>query len=80
MNKRFIYLVITILIFSLILVKCNNKRPTKLRILVTPTAVSHSFWISVKLGAEAAGEDIGVDVMWKGPNKETNVNNQISII
>ncbi len=59
---------------------CNNRKSTKLRILVTPKAVVHSFWVSVRDGALAAGDDLGVDVIWKGPPTETNIDNQISII
>ncbi len=77
---RFIFLIVTIFVFSLINLSCNNRKSTKLRILVTPKAVVHSFWVSVKLGADAAGEDFDVDVIWKGPPTETNIDNQISII
>ena len=73
---RVIFLII-VLFFN---VSCSNKKSQKLRILVTPKAVVHSFWVSVKVGADSAGKELGVEVIWKGPPSETNVDNQIAII
>lgn len=39
-----------------------------------------SFWVTVKAGADSAGKEFGVDVIWKGPPTEADVNNQISIL
>src|SRR5881409_3676589 len=36
-------------------------------IAVIPKGVAHYFWQSVHAGAEAAGKEFGVAVMWKGP-------------
>jgi ribose transport system substrate-binding protein len=51
-----------------------------LRILVTPQSVVASFWVTVKAGADSAGKELGVEVIWKGPPTEADVNNQISIL
>jgi ribose transport system substrate-binding protein len=51
----------------------------RLEIAVIPKGVSHQFWLTVKAGADKAGEDLGVDVLWQGPAKETEVDKQLNI-
>ncbi len=49
-------------------------------IAVIPKATSHLFWISVKTGAEAAGKEFGVEIVWNGPAQETDYSRQIQIL
>src|SRR5947207_146811 len=49
-------------------------------IAVIPKGVAHYFWQSVHAGAEAAGKEFGVEVMWKGPAQETDYSGQINIV
>jgi ribose transport system substrate-binding protein len=51
-----------------------------LRIAVIPKGTTHIYWKTVKLGAEAAGKDLGVDIIWKGPVKENDRGDQISMV
>jgi ribose transport system substrate-binding protein len=53
------------------------KRPV---IAVIPKGVSHSFWLTVKAGADAAGAEFDVEVDWKGPASETDISGQINIV
>ena len=55
----------------------GKKQPT---IAVIPKGVSHSFWQSVKTGADAAGKDLNVKIIWKGPAMETDYAGQVSIV
>lgn len=55
----------------------GNKQPT---IAVVPKGVSHSFWQSVKTGADAAGKDLNVKIIWKGAASETDYAGQVSIV
>ena len=55
----------------------NNSQKT---IAVIPKGVSHSFWQTVKAGAEAAGKDLNVKIDWKGPAQETDITGQINIV
>lgn len=55
----------------------SSKQPT---IAVIPKGVSHSFWQSVKAGADAAGKDLNVKIIWKGPAMETDYAGQVSIV
>src|ERR1044072_1956831 len=52
----------------------------KRTIAVIPKGVSHFFWQSVHAGAEAAGKETGVEIMWKGPAQETDYAGQTNIV
>jgi ribose transport system substrate-binding protein len=49
-------------------------------VAVIPKGLVHQFWLTVKAGAEAAGREHGAAVLWKGPNAETDIEEQINII
>jgi ribose transport system substrate-binding protein len=55
----------------------EDSRP---RIAVIPKGTTHVFWKSVEAGARAAGQDLGVEVVWKGPLKENDRAQQIAIV
>ena len=40
----------------------------------------HQFWQAVKAGADKAGQDLGVDVTFDGPDNETQVDKQIDML
>jgi ribose transport system substrate-binding protein len=50
------------------------------RIAVVPKGTAHSFWLAVRAGAEAAGKEAGCEIIWNGPEAETEVSRQIDII
>jgi ribose transport system substrate-binding protein len=52
----------------------------KLTIAVIPKGTTHSYWKSVEAGARKAGEELGVNVIYKGPLKEDDRAQQISIV
>jgi ribose transport system substrate-binding protein len=52
----------------------------KLRIAVIPKGSTHIFWQSVKLGADRAGSELGVEIIWKAPVKENDRSMQISLV
>lgn len=54
-----------------------NKKPV---IAVIPKGVSNFFWQAVKAGAEAAGQETGVSIYWKGPSNETDVTSQVNVV
>jgi ribose transport system substrate-binding protein len=51
-----------------------------LSIVVIPKGTTHVFWKSVEAGAKKAGEDLGVQVTWKGPLQENDRAQQIQIV
>jgi ribose transport system substrate-binding protein len=52
----------------------------KLEIAVVPKGVAFDFWLSVKAGAEKAGNEHDALITWKGPEQETQVKEQQDMI
>lgn len=52
----------------------------KYTIAVIPKGTTHVYWKAVEAGAKKAGEDLGVDIIWKGPLKEDNKDEQIKVV
>ena len=52
----------------------------KKRIAVIPKGTTHVFWKSVEAGAKKAGEELGVEIIWKGPLKENDRSQQIQVV
>ncbi|MEN6608071.1 MAG: substrate-binding domain-containing protein, partial [Bryobacteraceae bacterium] len=69
---------IAVLLLCVLLAGCNRSR--KRVIAVVPKGTAHLFWVSVHAGAMAAGEDLGVEVLWNGTNQETEYARQIQIV
>lgn len=68
------------------LVSCDKPAETSggpgegMRVAVIPKGTTHVFWKSVEAGANDAGKELGVKISWKGPLKENDRAQQISII
>ncbi len=52
-------------------------RPT---IAVIPKGTTHVFWKSVEAGSRRAGEELGAEVLWKGPLTENDRAQQIQLV
>ncbi len=52
----------------------------EIQIAVIPKGTTHAFWKSVQLGAEKAGQELGVKVIWQGPQKEDDRQMQIQVV
>jgi len=52
----------------------------KARIAVIPKGTTHEFWKAIHLGAVQAAEEFGVEVIWKGPQKEDDRAQQITVV
>jgi ribose transport system substrate-binding protein len=63
-----------------VLALAGCKSSGKKVIAVIPKATSHLFWISVQTGAESAGKELGVEVIWNGAAQETDYSRQIQIL
>jgi ribose transport system substrate-binding protein len=50
------------------------------RIAVIPKGTTHSHWKSVEAGAKKAGQELGVEIIWKGPLKEDDRAQQIALV
>lgn len=52
-----------------------------LRLALIPKGTSHQFWQSVHAGAKKAAEEIGnVEILWKGPEQESDTASQIAVV
>lgn len=52
----------------------------KRRIAVIPKGTTHEFWKSIHAGANKAGAELGVEIIWKGPQKEDDRDDQIKVV
>ncbi|EIW20492.1 MULTISPECIES: sugar ABC transporter substrate-binding protein [Pelosinus] len=86
MKKNMSLLAALFLMVALIVTGCGStqtqtqKEPEKIKIGVVVKALNSDFWKTVEAGAKAAGEKYGVEVKVLGPNTETDVTGQISLI
>jgi ribose transport system substrate-binding protein len=69
---------IVLLLAAVSLASCQHR--TKKLIAVVPKATSHLFFVSVHAGVLAAERDLGVEVLWNGPQDETDYSRQIEIV
>ncbi|MEW5902641.1 MAG: substrate-binding domain-containing protein, partial [Acidobacteriota bacterium] len=51
-----------------------------LRLAVIPMGTTHEFWKAIHAGALQAANELGVEIVWKGPLKEDDRNEQIQIV
>ncbi len=52
----------------------------KLTIAVIPKGTTHEFWKSVHAGAIKASREFGVEILWQGPLKEDDREDQIKVV
>jgi ribose transport system substrate-binding protein len=50
----------------------------RLTIAVIPKGTSHVFWQSIHAGAAKAAQELGVDIIWRGPLREDDRASQVS--
>jgi ribose transport system substrate-binding protein len=70
--------------FVLCLAGCSKKdvpnENGRLTVAVIPKGTIHEFWKTVHAGAEMAGEELDVEILWKGSLKEDDRDAQISVV
>ena len=52
----------------------------KVQIAVIPKGTTHQFWKSIHAGANKAGQDNDVEIIWQGPQKEDDRQLQIQVV
>jgi ribose transport system substrate-binding protein len=60
--------------------KAKTQEQKQLRLAVIPMGTTHEFWKAIHAGALAAANELGVAIIWKGPLKEDDRNEQIQIV
>jgi ribose transport system substrate-binding protein len=78
----------TVLLIALLAAACSGQSTppaaeapgTKdnLTIAVIPKGTTHVFWQSIRAGAEQAGKELGVTIVWRGPLREDDRDAQVS--
>jgi ribose transport system substrate-binding protein len=82
--KKALPIIIALAVIAIIFVAMGiinkGKQSSQRRIAVIPKGTTHIFWESVQRGAKKAGEEAGVKILWNGPKRETDREEQITII
>jgi len=71
------------LTIGICLTGCRKEAPDdnrRLTIAVIPKGTIHEFWKTVHAGADMAGQELDVDILWKGSLKEDDREAQISVV
>ena len=68
---------------ALVLAGCNKSASqpatsSSLSIAMIPKGTTHTFWQSIHAGANRAGKELGVEVIWRGPLREDDRDSQVS--
>jgi ribose transport system substrate-binding protein len=64
-----------------VLAACGaNPRDRKLTLAVIPMGTTHEYWKSIHAGAVKASREEGVEIVWKGPQKEDDRAQQIAVV
>ncbi len=69
----------TLLLLALVaFTACSGNKSSSYTIAVIPKGMSHAFWQSIRAGAERAGRELGVTLIWRGPLREDDRDSQVS--
>lgn len=60
--------------------KSGKEADEKLSIAVIPKGTTHEFWKAIHAGAVKAARETGVEIIWKGPLKEDDREEQLQIV
>ena len=66
-----------------LLVSCGgstSSEPDTVSIAVIPMGTTHEHWKSIHAGAVKAGQELGAEIIWKGPQKEDDREQQIAVV
>jgi ribose transport system substrate-binding protein len=58
----------------------SGRSGSKLQIAVIPKGTTHEFWKSIHAGAVRAARELNVEIIWKGPQKEDDRAQQITVV
>ena len=80
--------IFSLVVLSLAFMSCGGKDKSassgadtrRLTIAVIPKGTTHEFWKSIHAGAQKAADELGVEIIWKGPQKEDDRAQQITVV
>jgi ribose transport system substrate-binding protein len=80
----FLSFLLSVFVLCFYLPGCSRKDAAgeneRLTVAVIPKGTIHEFWKTVHAGAEMAGRELGVDILWQGSLKEDDREAQISVV
>jgi ribose transport system substrate-binding protein len=88
MNNKAFWLILSLFLLAAFFFHCRSeekeisasreeKRP---EIAVIPKGMTHEFWKSIHAGARKAAVESGAEILWKGPQKEDDRAQQITVV
>jgi ribose transport system substrate-binding protein len=85
MRKRFLFLIVLVLVGALSCSRTGDSGKKKLTIAVIPKGTTHEFWKSIHAGSNKAASELTaqgteVEVIWKGPLREDDREQQIQVV
>lgn len=81
-RRRLPALTTAVLLLGLVFSACSGGGPSddRLTIAVIPMGTTHEHWKAIHAGAMKAAGELGVEIIWKGPQKEDDREQQISVV
>lgn len=79
-GKAVVFLLAAVVVCSCFGCTKRGGKSSSKKIAVIPKGTTHIYWQSVKKGAEAAAKELGYEIIWSGPERETDREKQIQII
>jgi ribose transport system substrate-binding protein len=81
---RKLLLTVLLVVITLSAASCKKQAAqtdkSKITIAVIPKGTTHEFWKSIHAGAIKAAQELGVEIIWKGPLKEDDRESQITVV
>ena len=81
MSRRLILLILAAMLTASAVACGGGSQPArKTTIAVVPKGTTHEFWKSVHAGAIKAGREFNVEILWQGPLREDDREDQIKVV
>jgi ribose transport system substrate-binding protein len=80
MKKHLLIFLCSSLLLTMFACRKQQGENAKTVIAVVPKGTTHEFWKSVHAGAIKASQELGVEIIWKGPLKEDDREAQIAVM
>jgi len=60
--------------------RLSSERARDWQVMVIPKGTTHEFWRTIHAGARRAAEEFNAEIVWKGPQKEDDRQQQIELV
>jgi ribose transport system substrate-binding protein len=83
MRQSQLFFIPLVCVLILLMAGCGGKQAQKEKspvIAVIPKGTTHEFWKSVHAGAQEAARELKMNIIWKGPLKEDDREQQIALV